>query len=52
MTEKMTGTSDFLLEMWHEREVPKAKEYTKREDRGSKIMKRIMYEYSQEGERK
>jgi hypothetical protein len=30
--------------MWHAREVPKAKEYTKREDRGSKIVKRIMYE--------
>jgi len=30
--------------MWHAREVPKAKEYKEREEKGSKIMKRIMYE--------
>jgi hypothetical protein len=44
MTEKMTGTSDLPLKRWHAREVPKEKEYKEREDRGTKIIKRIMYE--------
>jgi hypothetical protein len=44
MTEKITGISDLPLKMWHAREVPKAKKYKEKEERGSKIMKRIMYE--------
>jgi hypothetical protein len=36
--------------MWHAREFSEAKEYKEREDRGSKIMKKIMYEQRQEGE--
>jgi hypothetical protein len=41
MTEKIRGTSDFPLKMRHAREVPKAKEFKEKKDRGSKIMKRI-----------
>jgi len=44
MTEKITGTSELPLKMWRAREVPKAREYKEREDRGSTIMKRIMSE--------
>jgi len=40
MIEKITGTSDLPLQMWRAREVPKAREYKEREDRGSKIMER------------